>query len=141
MKQLMVVVVVVICLACARGIEAANSTFSHHQWQLVLDQYLHANTSIDSIEYSSTFDYQGLRRDIALANTSPFTTYLQQLADITSLDDYSIDEQFAILINGYNALAVNMVIQHPCKTSFGKVPNDTRSLQHADSVALVGERY
>ena len=127
-STLATLLVVVVC--CSTLGSTQNATFDHSNWQQTLDRYLKPNTTIAKIDGSNTLDYQGLRKAIALAPSSeptPFTSYLAQLAAISSLDDYSIDEQFAIFINAYNAFAVNMVLQHPCKTLFGKVFKVPRS--------------
>ena len=80
-----------------------NATFDHSDWQFILDKYLHENATIRGIN-ETAFDYEGLRRNMDVQ----FTNYINSLNSLSSLNDYSLDEQWAILINAYNVFAVNM---------------------------------
>lgn len=99
-------------------------SFDHSDWQYILDKYLHENQLIRGIN-ETVFDYEGLRKNM----DQEFTDYLNSLAGISSLSDYSIDDQWAILINAYNSFAVNMVIQNPTKLRLGKLNWPIKSIR------------
>jgi len=73
----------------------------------------------------TVFDYQGLRRNM----DAEFTDYLNALALMSPLSDFPEDEQWAILINAYNAFTVNMVVQNPTKLRLGKLAWPIRSIR------------
>jgi hypothetical protein len=103
---------------------ADELVFDHSNWQTVLDRYLHSGQTIRGVN-ETAFDYQGLRRNMDVE----FTSYLTSLAEISALGNYSLDEQWAILINTYNAWAVNMVVTHPDKLRLGKLVWPIRSIR------------
>eukprot|EP01095_Lingulamoeba_sp_RSL-Kostka_P017036 TRINITY_DN862_c2_g1_i1.p1 TRINITY_DN862_c2_g1~~TRINITY_DN862_c2_g1_i1.p1 ORF type:complete len:308 (+),score=85.26 TRINITY_DN862_c2_g1_i1:85-1008(+) len=133
----LLVVVVLLILCCdAKILENKNSdysidfkdgeamSFSHENWQTILDKYLYLNQTVDGItEY--VFDYEGLRRN----QDKEFSDYISQIENASPLDDYKIDDQFAILMNAYNVFAVNMIINNPCKVRLGKFCWPIRSIK------------
>uniref|UniRef100_A0A7S4M8I8 DUF547 domain-containing protein n=1 Tax=Vannella robusta TaxID=1487602 RepID=A0A7S4M8I8_9EUKA len=101
-----------------------NATFDHSDWQFILDKYLHENATIRGIN-ETAFDYEGLRRNMDVQ----FTNYINSLNSLSSLNDYSLDEQWAILINAYNVFAVNMIIENPTKLRLGKLNWPIKSIR------------
>lgn len=87
----------------------------YNAWQTVLDQFVKSGGSIDGISDESAVDYAALRS----YGSSEFSSFLSQLSS-TEYPTESVNQQFALLINAYNAFAVNMVVQHPCKAHLGK---------------------
>src|SRR3990167_7757867 len=101
-----------------------EETFDHSNWQYILNKYLHLNQTVNKVN-ETVFDYEGLSRNMDVE----FSNYLNQLATISNLDDYSENEQLAILINAYNIFSVNMIIQHPTKTHMGKFTWPIKSIR------------
>jgi hypothetical protein len=87
--------------------DTQSSSISHETWQGLLDRYL--RTAPDQI---NRFDYKAVTDD----DRSLLTTYLNTLTDLDPRG-FPIDEQMAYWINLYNALTVQVVLDHPDKDS------------------------
>ena len=80
-----------------------NKTISHQLWQQLLDKYLRAEPALEA----SVFDYQAVNR----ADKGQLERYINELAAIDPRQ-YPQDQQFAYWANLYNALTVNLVLDH-----------------------------
>jgi hypothetical protein len=80
---------------------AGTARIDHSAWTRLLDR--HVRASPDGI---NRVDYQGLTRDRAVLDG-----YVRQLAG-TAIADYNRDEQFAYWVNLYNALTVQVILDH-----------------------------
>lgn len=84
-----------------------SRSISHEPWQHLLDRYLY-----DADDQIMRFDYQAVTAD----DRALLTSYLKTLTDLDPRR-YPIDEQMAYWINLYNALTVQVVLDHPEKDS------------------------
>jgi hypothetical protein len=81
-----------------------GGTFDHSDWDAILKQHTRPGREIDGIA-TATIDYTGVAQD------ARFGAYLRAL-DVATLESLAPAEQLALLINAYNALCVNLIVQH-----------------------------
>jgi len=84
-------------------------------WNNVLMKYLTEDGSLHGVSLTLV-DYKGINSD------PDFHEYIKQLekANITAVEEHR-DSIYAFYTNVYNALAIKIIIEHPCKTDlFGK---------------------
>ena len=92
--------------------ESNTATIAHTDWQELLDSYLLTGTA-DGI---NLFDY----RQVSDADRKRLQAYLARLADIDPRE-YARAEQLAYWINLYNALTVEVVLEHYPVRSIRKI--------------------
>ncbi len=91
--------------------ESNSETIDHTLWQNVLDDFLVSNDSSGV----NRVDYHGLAQQSE--------TLVEYIATMTKLDprDHNRREQFAYWVNLYNALTINLIIQHYPVESITKI--------------------
>ncbi|KAL6072751.1 Zinc transporter [Balamuthia mandrillaris] len=117
--SLLLLLVVVLAWPCT-----VRGAFNHSDWDAVLKKYVDTNGEIAGIK-ENVFDYEALRR-----NQEPlFYSYLEAVekADLSTLT--TREDQLAFWINVYNAFAVKMVVENPCKVQFGRFCWPIRSIR------------
>jgi hypothetical protein len=82
-----------------------TGTVDHSKWDGVLKRHVKMDGTVDGITNVSLVDYNGISQDVE------FGAYLNILehTDVTSL---AHAEELAFWINAYNALCINLVVQH-----------------------------
>jgi hypothetical protein len=81
--------------------ENNTNSIDHSQWQLVLDKYV-----IVSMDGVNRVDYRRLQK-----NREPLDEYLTAMSKVP-IRSYSRAEQFAYWVNLYNALTLQLVVDH-----------------------------
>jgi len=84
----------------------------HTLWDNVLRRHITSGTI--HLVTTNVVDYEGIRMGDA-----DFVNYLEVLANVDE-SNLTVPERKALLLNAYNALAVSMVVDNPCKIKFGK---------------------
>lgn len=92
--------------------QSSLETISHNKWQKVLDGYLEVN-SADGIH---RFNYAA----VSSADKALLESYLTDLQKIDPRE-YSRPEQFAYWVNLYNALTIDLVLEHYPVPSIKKI--------------------
>ena len=90
---------------------ASTATIDHGRWNALIDTYL-----VPSPDGINRFAYGRVSRNDKRA----LGTYIADLAALP-IDAYNRDEQFAYWVNLYNALTVNVVLDHYPVTSILKI--------------------
>ncbi|WP_418885858.1 DUF547 domain-containing protein [Enterovibrio paralichthyis] len=86
--------------------EANPAVIDHQRWQQILDRY------VITEDYNNLFRYA----EVTASDKAMLNAYITSL---TSLDprNYSMDEQFAYLVNLYNAITVKLILdEYPVKS-------------------------
>lgn len=89
--------------------DKAQKLFDHSKWDAVLKRHVKVGTgTIGDVSGINMFDYAGVTND------SDFATYLTQLEEVdpTKLQPA---EQLAFWMNAYNALCINIIVEHEKK--------------------------
>ncbi len=97
-------------------VQGSWAYFDQSEWNAVVSRYVKVNQTSFGIQNEALVDYSELR----ISNQANFSAYLEQLINASPLESYDQPDQFAIAINAYNALAINMVLNNPCKVAFGR---------------------
>lgn len=77
-------------------------------WDSVVSRYIQPGVR-ESVSLN-VVDYEGISKD------KNYTAFIDAIANVNT-SGYDHDSTYAFFINVYNALAIKMVIDHPCKTS------------------------
>jgi hypothetical protein len=94
------------------GDDQSNNTIDHHLWQKILDHYL---MSTDP-SHINLFNY----KEVTPADKQQLTDYISQLQTIDPRK-YAKKEQQAYWINLYNALTINLILDHYPVQSIKKI--------------------
>merc|ERR1711907_762604 len=92
-------------LLCSLGVMGAL-TDTHSSWDRILREYV-SQGSRDGIR-THVVNYTGIRQDPG------FALYIDQLAHMNT-SGLTKNPTYALYMNAYNALAIKMVLDHPCK--------------------------
>lgn len=106
--------VVVVTMAMMSGM--VEATFDQTAWNEVMTTYVKVNQTSFGIQNEALVDYSSMRVD----NDTNYYHYMQQLREAAPIETYTLNDQFAIAINAYNAFAIKQVLVNPCKVSFGR---------------------
>ena len=82
-----------------------GATLDHSVWDAILQAHVHQKQLIQNGVSAATVDYDGIASD------ERFSAYLHSLATV-DLATLAPAESLALLINAYNALCINLIIQH-----------------------------
>ena len=85
-----------------------DKAFDHTLWNDILQECVASGNRIRDIPLH-TFDYQKLVSDKEL--NEKFESYLEKLAT-ANLESLHLNHQLALLMNAYNALCINLIVQH-----------------------------
>jgi len=89
----------------------SGDTFDHSLWNAVLQAHVDTSgTTINDVQGIHTVDYQGVTLD------PKFEQYLDKLATAEP-SKLSGPEQLAFYMNAYNALCINLIVQHEKKSN------------------------
>lgn len=97
-------------------------------WNALLNEYV-SDGDMEGINLS-VVDYQGLAQD------ARFNSYIKSLAT-TDTSAMTRDEFYVTYMNAYNAFAMNMVIQHPCKKIFGFCTGPIKSITDVNLIPFL----
>mmetsp|Transcript_53616 Transcript_53616/g.79684 ORF Transcript_53616/g.79684 Transcript_53616/m.79684 type:complete len:329 (+) Transcript_53616:83-1069(+) len=93
--------------------------FDHSKWDVVLKRHVKVGTgTIGDVSGINMVDYEGITKD------ADFAAYLQQLEE-AGPSKLQPAEQLAFWMNAYNALCINVVVQHEKKNKNVKVDSIT----------------
>jgi hypothetical protein len=90
-----------------------SNIFNHTMWNTVLHRHVLTDRTIDGVELH-TINYAAIRRD------KDFRNYISLLSKWHMSTVSTVEDEIALYINTYNAYAVNIVANNPCKIRFGK---------------------
>ncbi|KAI2494649.1 zinc ion transmembrane transporter [Fragilaria crotonensis] len=91
--------------------DVATLTFDHSKWDSVLKRHVKVGAgSAGAVSGINLVDYDGVKAD------DDFCQYLSQLEQ-ANVQQMQPAEQLAFWMNAYNALCINIIIQHETKNS------------------------
>ena len=115
-----------------RSDENNSAAIDHSAWQTILDDYV-----VTLADDRTTFRYQAVTE----AHKTLLAGYLQQLAGIDPRD-FNRATQMAYWINLYNALTIQVVLDHPSKNSILRMGGGwlPRGPWDDDVIAVAGQK-
>jgi hypothetical protein len=90
-----------------------DSMYNHTLWNQVVHDHVAKNRYIDGID-TNAVDYPTIRR------TTDFKNYISLLSKWHMSTIVTKQDELALYINTYNAYAVKVIADNPCKIRFGK---------------------
>lgn len=88
-------------------LEVSKPTFDHSKWDAVLKKHIKVGAgSAGKVTGINLVDYAGIKSD------EDFHQYLAQLDQVSNVEQWEPTEQLAFWMNAYNALCINIILQH-----------------------------
>lgn len=84
----------------------SKPTFDHSKWNTVLQKHVSSGATVGEISNVNVVDYASLGKD------DDFSSYLDELKEAQNIPDWPPAEQLCFWINAYNALCINVIVQH-----------------------------